>query len=57
MFGKNKVKPIKGAENIIPRKIKNKVKIIQTMEEAGMADEKDLEEKEKLMKLYPSLFE
>lgn len=57
MFGKNKVKPIEGAENIIPRKIKNKVAIIKTMEEAGMAQEKDLEEKEKLMKLYPSLFE
>ena len=57
MFGKKRVKPIEGAENIIPRKIKNKVAIIKTMEDAGMAKKKDLEEKEKRMKLYPSLFE
>ena len=57
MFGKKRVKPIEGAENIIPRKIKNKVAIIKAMEEGGMAKEHHLNEKEKLMKLYPSLFE
>ena len=55
-FGKFKAKPAEGAEEIIPRKIKNKVAIIKTMEEAGMASEKEIQEKEKLMKLYPSLF-
>tara|TARA_R100000329_G_scaffold85630_1_gene72356 strand:- start:227 stop:403 length:177 start_codon:yes stop_codon:yes gene_type:complete len=56
-FGKFRVKPPEGAEEIIPRKIKNKVAIIKAMEEGGMAKESDLKEKEKLMKLYPSLFE
>ena len=56
-FGKFRVKPTEGAEEIIPRKIKNKVAIIKAMEEGGMAKEKHLKEKEKLMKLYPSLFE
>ena len=55
MFGKKRAK-IEGAEEIIPRKIKNKVAIINAMEEGGMALDKDKKEKEKLMKLYPSLF-
>mgnify|MGYP003130115080 CR=1 FL=1 len=56
MFGKKKAK-IEGAENIIPFKIKNKVAIIKALEEGGMASDKEKKEKEKLMKLYPSLFQ
>ena len=33
-FRKFRVKPTEGAEEIIPRKIKNKVAIIEAMEEA-----------------------
>ena len=47
---------IKGSEKIIPRKIKNKVGILEAMKEGGMASEKQLEELEKLKKLYPSMF-
>ena len=56
MFGKKRLK-IEGSEEIIPRKIKNKVAIINALEEGGMASDKEKKEKEKLMKLYPSLFE
>lgn len=43
-------------KNIIPRKIENKVKLIQAKIEGNMATEKDIEDLEKLKKLYPSMF-
>ena len=59
MFGKkktNKKGGIKGAENIIPKKIERKVKTLEAMKEGGMASEAELEELKKLKKLYPSMF-
>tara|TARA_B100000424_G_C22822800_1_gene440034 strand:- start:476 stop:619 length:144 start_codon:yes stop_codon:yes gene_type:complete len=47
---------MEGAEKIIPRKIENKVKLIQAKIEGDMATEKDLKDLEKLKKLYPSMF-
>jgi|TARA_B100001778_G_C18224887_1_gene466204 hypothetical protein len=44
------------ASKIIPRKIENKIKLIQAKKEGDMATEKDLKDLEKLKKLYPSLF-
>ena len=43
-------------KNIIPRKIENKVKLIQAKIEGDMATPKDLKDLEKLKKLYPSMF-
>ena len=43
-------------DKFIPRKVRNKVAIIKAMEENGMASDEEIEEKKKLMKLYPSLF-
>ena len=53
---KGQILGIKGSEKIIPRKIKNKVGILEAMKEGGMASKKQLEELEKLKKLYPSMF-
>ena len=44
------------AKNIIPRKIENKVNVIQAKIEGNMATEQDLKDLKKLKKLYPSLF-
>ena len=41
---------------IIPRKIERKVKTLEAMKDGGMASKKQLEELEKLKKLYPSMF-
>tara|TARA_R100000234_G_scaffold64156_1_gene39017 strand:- start:241 stop:384 length:144 start_codon:yes stop_codon:yes gene_type:complete len=43
-------------KNIIPAKIKRKVKTLEAMKEGGMITEKDEKELEKLKKLYPSMF-
>ena len=43
-------------DKIIPRKIENKVKLIQAKIGGDMATDKDLKDLEKLKKLYPSLF-
>ena len=43
-------------DKIIPRKIENKVKLIQAKKEGNMATDKDLKDLEKLKKLYPSMF-
>tara|TARA_B100000131_G_C17971645_1_gene554724 strand:+ start:537 stop:680 length:144 start_codon:yes stop_codon:yes gene_type:complete len=43
-------------DKIIPRKIENKIKLIQAKKEGDMATDKDLKDLEKLKKLYPSLF-
>tara|TARA_R100000988_G_C3910515_1_gene121791 strand:- start:344 stop:487 length:144 start_codon:yes stop_codon:yes gene_type:complete len=47
---------MEGAEKIIPRKIENKIKLIQAKKEGDMATPKDLKDLEKLKKLYPSMF-
>jgi hypothetical protein len=47
---------MEGAEKIIPRKIENKIKLIQAKQEGNMASKKDLKDLEKLKKLYPSMF-
>tara|TARA_B100000378_G_scaffold149855_1_gene120968 strand:+ start:1407 stop:1550 length:144 start_codon:yes stop_codon:yes gene_type:complete len=47
---------MEGAEKIIPRKIERKIKTLETMKEGGMASKKQLEELEKLKKLYPSMY-
>ena len=44
------------AKNIIPAKIKRKAATLEAMKEGGMASDKQLEELEKLKKLYPSMF-
>lgn len=44
------------AKNIIPAKIKRKVATLEAMKEGGMASDKQLNELEKLKKLYPSMF-
>ena len=44
------------AKNIIPAKIKRKESTLEPMKECGMASDKQLEELEKLKKLYPSMF-
>ena len=44
------------AKNIIPAKIKTKAATLEAMKEGGMASDKQLEELEKLKKLYPSMF-
>ena len=44
------------ASKIIPKKIERKVKTLEAMKEGGMASDKQLEELEKLKKLYPSMF-
>ena len=44
------------AKNIIPNKIKRKVATLEAMKEGGMASDKQLNELEKLKKLYPSMF-
>ena len=41
------------ASKIIPKKIERKVKTLEAMKEGGMASDKQLEELEKLKKLYP----
>ena len=43
-------------DKIIPRKIENKIKLIQAKKEGDMATPKDLKDLEKLKKLYPSMF-
>jgi hypothetical protein len=43
-------------DKIIPRKIENKIKLIQAKQEGDMATPKDLKDLEKLKKLYPSMF-
>jgi len=53
---KGQILGIKGSENIIPKKIERKVKTLEAMKEGGMASDKQLEELEKLKKLYPSMF-
>ena len=47
---------MEGAKKIFPRKIERKVKTLEAMKEVGMASKKQLEELEKLKKLYPSMF-
>ena len=44
------------AKNIIPAKIKRKAATLEAMKEGGMASKQQLEELEKLKKLYPSMF-
>lgn len=44
------------AKNIIPAKIKRKAATLEAMKEGGMASDKQIEELEKLKKLYPSMF-
>ena len=43
-------------KNIIPSKIKRKAATLEAMKEGGMANKKQLEELEKLKKLYASMF-
>ena len=43
-------------KNIIPRAIRNNIRLIQTKQEGGMATEKDKKLMEKYKKLYPSMF-
>ena len=51
MFGKKKKK-----EKVITNIQRNKINLIKTKMEAGIATEKDKEDMEKLKKLYPSMF-
>tara|TARA_R100000234_G_scaffold113202_1_gene87444 strand:- start:340 stop:513 length:174 start_codon:yes stop_codon:yes gene_type:complete len=53
---KGQILGIEGSEKIIPRKVERKVKTLEAMKEGGMASKKQLEELEKLKKLYPSMF-
>ena len=44
------------AKNIFPAKIKSTAATLEAMKDGGMASDKQLEELEKLKKLYPSMF-